>query len=220
MLDSLKLSASQRSTLQAAADLYARDVDLARDFLSARLLEREHAVGAHLGVVSEPAVAEHARFVGRLSIPYVTPAGVVGIRFRCLQAHACKEAGCHKYDSLAGIPTRLYNVSALASPGNRVGATEGELDSLVATHVVGLPSAGVPGIKNWKPHFGRCFADYEEVLVFADADEDEDKGIKHARRAVKDIGEAGRLVLPPTGLDLTEWTQQDGVEAVRAACGV
>lgn len=220
LLDSLKLGNGQRSTLQRAAEMYAQNVDLAAGFLSARLLEREHALGALLGVVREPAIPEHARFVGRLSIPYVTPAGVVGVRFRCLEDHDCREVGCHKYDSPSGLATRLYNVAALHSPGDRVGCTEGELDALVATHVLGLPSVGVPGIKSWKPHHPRCFADYEDVLVFADADEDESKGIKHAKRAVKEIGEAARLVLPPKGLDVTEWCQRDGVEAVRGACGL
>jgi hypothetical protein len=220
LLASLKLGSLQRRTLQAAAESYAVNVDLAADFLSARLLEREHATGALLGVVSEPYIPEHARFVGRLSIPFVTPAGVVGMRFRCLKDHDCRELGCAKYDSLAGFPTRLYNVAALHSAGDKVGCTEGELDALVATHVVGLPSVGVPGIKNWKEHFGRAFSDYEEVLVFADHDSDEDKGIKHARRAVKEIGEGARLMLPPKGLDLTEWVQRDGVGVVRNACGL
>lgn len=220
MLDSLKLGAGQRNTLQRAAELYAANVDQAADFLSARLLDRDDAIGALLGVVSEPAVPEHARFVGRLSIPFVTPNGVVAIRFRCLEKHDCHEAGHGKYDSPAGFPTRLYNVAALHSKGDKVGCTEGELDALVATHVLGLPSVGVPGIKNWKPHFGRCFSDYEDVLVFADADEDEDKGIKHAKRAVKEIGDAARLVLPPKGLDLTEWVQRDGADAVKEAIGL
>lgn len=219
MLESLTLGSGQRAALQKAAEAYGANVDRAAAFLSARLLEREHATGALLGVVCEPAIPEHARFVGRLSIPYVTPAGVVGIRFRCLEDHDCKDVGHPKYDSPAGFPTRLYNVSALLSPGDRVGCTEGELDALVATHVVGLPSVGVPGIKNWKPHFPRCFADYEETLFFADADEDEEKGIKHAKRAVKETS-GGRLVLPPRGSDLTEWAVRDGVEAVRAACGL
>lgn len=219
MLDSLTLSSSQRSTLQRAAELYARNVDSAADFLSARLLEREHATGALLGVVSEPAIPEHARFVGRLSIPFVTPAGVVTIKFRCLEDHDCKDFGHPKYDGLSAT-TRLYNVAALHSQGDRVGCTEGELDALVATYVLGLPSVGVPGIKNWKPHFGRCFADYADVLVFADSDEDEEKGIKHAKRAVKEIGDAARLVLPPKGLDLTEFVQRDGVDVVKEAVGV
>lgn len=205
--------------MQRAAELYAANVDQAADFLSARLLEREHATGALLGRVSEPAIPEHARFIGRLSIPFVTRSGVVSIKFRCLEDHDCKDVGHPKYDGLS-TGTRLYNVEALHSRGDRVGCTEGELDALVASHVLGLPSVGVPGIKNWKPHFGRCFADYDEVLVFADADDDEDKGIKHAKRAVKEIGDAARLVLPPKGLDLTEWVQRDGVEAVRNACGL
>lgn len=199
--------------------MYAENVDLAADFLGSRLLEREHALSSLLGVVSEPYVPDHQRFVGRLSIPFVTPAGVIHMRFRCLSCPT-KCEGHSKYDSPGGLPTRLYNVSALHSPGSRVGCTEGELDALVATHVLGLPSVGVPGISNWKPHFGRCFADYDEVLVFADHDPDDEKGVKHAKKAVKDIGSAARLVMPPLGLDLTEWVQRDGVEVVRDACGV
>jgi hypothetical protein len=149
----------------------------------------------------------------------VTPSGVVAIRFRCLQDHDCREVGCAKYDSPAGFPTRLYNVAALHTDGDRVGCTEGELDALVATHVVGIPSVGVPGIKNWKEHFARCFADYEEVLVFADHDEDDKKGKAAAEKVVRKIA-GGRMVLPPKGLDLTEFVQRDGVQAVREACGV
>lgn len=199
--------------------MYEQNVDLAADFLSARLLDRDAAIGLRLGVVSEPYESDHARFVGRLAIPFVTPAGVVNMRFRCLKPHDCKSVGCHKYDSIAGLGTRLYNVSALHSKGARVGCSEGELDAAVATHVLGLPTVGVPGIKNWKDHFGRCFADYDEVLVFADADEDEERGLKHARRAVKDIGGAARLIVPPMGHDLTEWIQRDGVDVVREAIG-
>lgn len=215
MLDSLTLSSSQRTTLQMAAERYAANVDQAADFLSARLLERSHAVTALLGVCRDP-LPGHERFVGRLSIPSVTPSGVVAMRFRCLEDHVCKDVDCNKYDSPAGFGTRLYNVAALHSDGDRVGCTEGELDALVATYVLGIPSVGCPGIKNWKPHFPRCFADYEEVLFFADHDEDEDRGIKHAKRAARETP-GGRLVLPPKGLDLTEWVQRDGVEAVKRA---
>lgn len=218
MLDSLTLSTSQRSTLNLAAERYAVNLDLARDFLAPRLLEREVAAGALLGVCLDP-LAGHERFVGRLSIPYLTPSGVVAIRFRCLQQHACRDVGCAKYDSPAGFPTRLYNVAALHTDGARVGCTEGELDALVATHVVGIPSVGVPGIKNWKEHFARCFADYDETLVFADHDEDDKKGKAAAEKVVRKIP-GGRMVLPPKGLDLTEFVQRDGVEAVRAACGL
>jgi hypothetical protein len=219
VLESLTLSASQRSTLDRAAATYAADVHLAAEFLAARGITEAAARSSLLGVVSEPVTYEHKRFRGRLSIPFVTPAGVVQMRFRCLEDHDCRDEGHGKYDSPGGLPTRLYNVAALHSDGNTVGITEGELDAVVATHVLGLPSVGVPGIKNWKPHFARCFADYEEVLVFADHDEDEEKGLKHARRAVKEIPGA-RLVLPPLGLDLTEWVVRDGAEAVRDAVGM
>ena len=218
MLDTLKLSDSQRRTLQTAAEQYALNVDQAADFLSARGLAREDVTGHLLGTVRDPPPG-HERFVGRLSIPYLSPAGVVAIRFRCLQDHDCHAEGHGKYDSPAGLPTRLYNVMALHTNGSRVGIAEGELDALVATELLGLPTTGVPGIKNWKAHYGRCFADYEEILVFGDNDPDEDKGLKHARKVVRELPGA-RLVLPPSGLDLTEWIQAEGVETVRKACGL
>ena len=197
--------------------MYAQNVDQAADFLASRGLSREQATGARLGKVCEPYSADHQRFVGMLSIPYVTPAGVIALKFRQLDPERTP-----KYDAPSGQHVRLYNVAALHSTGDTVAICEGELDALVMTHVVGVPAVGVPGASNWQDHWERCFADFDRVLVVADHDakaDGSDPGVRHAKKVVKAV-RGGQLVLPPAGHDLTEWVQAEGVEVVRDACGV
>lgn len=223
MLDQLTLSSLQRQTLQEAAELYAQSVDEVGWFLQERGLSREQATSHLLGSVSEPVIPEHQRFVGMMSIPYVTPAGVVAIKFRNFSEHG------PKYDAPAGQQTRMYNVSALQSEGDIVAICEGELDALVMTHVAGIPAVGIPGATQWDGHpwWARAFADYQQVLVIADHDlpKEGDKpdkvppGQKHSAKVAKSI-EGARVILPPPGLDLSDWVQAEGPEAVRRACGV
>lgn len=216
MLDSLTLSPSHRRTLLEATERYATNVDQLEAFLVPRGIEREAAVSFRLGRVSDP-LPGHERFVGMMSIPYLTRGGVVAMKFRQLE-----DGKTPKYDAPSGQTVRLYNVAALHSTGTTVAICEGELDAIVMSTVVGIPAVGVPGASNWQPHWPRCFADYESVLVVADHDDKadgSDPGLKHAKRVVREIN-GGRLVVPPSGLDLTEWVQTEGVETVREACGL
>lgn len=193
------------------------NLDMAGGFLASRGLSREQAIGARLGKCVEPAVPEHERFRGMLSIPYLTPGGVVAIKFRQLDP-----ARSPKYDSPAGQTARLYNVAALHTTGDTVAVCEGEMDALVMTEVVGIPAVGIPGASHWQKHWSRCFADYPKVLVVADNDVSNEKnpGVRHAERVVKEIGSAARLVLPPADMDLGDWVAEHGPEAVKGACGV
>lgn len=140
--------------------------------------------GSRLGLVVDPDPA-HTQFEGRLAIPFITPTGVVYMRFRCIEeiydhTHDCKEEdkrrreinkswGHGKYESPADTGTHLYNVPALHAAGSVLGVTEGELDALVATRS-GLPSVGVPGSNNWKPFYYRLFDDFERVIILGDGD--------------------------------------------------
>lgn len=137
-------------------------------YLENRGLDQDAVSGSLLGLVADPDPA-HEQFRGRLSIPFITPTGVVYMRFRCLQDHDCKEFSHGKYEGQSGEEVRLFNVSALHDAGSTVGITEGELDALVAT-ASGLPSVGVPGSNNWKPFYYRLFQDYERVIVIGDGD--------------------------------------------------
>lgn len=216
MLDSLNLSVSARKTLALAAETYAQNVFELEGFLTARGIGESAALGHLLGKVCDP-LPGHERLEGMMSIPYLTPAGVVALKFRQLDPERTP-----KYDAPSGQHARLYNVSALQSMGDTVAICEGELDAIVMSEVVGIPAVGVPGASNWQDHWPRCFSDYESVLVIADNDVKEDgsnPGLKHAKRVTKGIS-GGRLVLPPAGLDLTDWVLEHGAEAVRTGCGL
>jgi DNA primase len=108
-------------------------------------------------------------YEGRLAIPFITPTGVVYMRFRCLENHDCDELMHGKYEGQKGLGTHLYNVSALHDAVSVVGICEGELDALVAS-ISGLSSVGVPGANNWKPFYSRLFDDFERVLILGDGD--------------------------------------------------
>lgn len=149
-----------------------------------------------------------------LSIPYITPAGVVAIKFRRLEGEGSKYDGPSQ-------KARLYNAGVLVDGGSVVAVCEGELDAVVAEAALGIPAVATPGT-SWLPHWGRALADFDRVLVVADHDAKEDgsdPGRKHADKLVKEIHNA-ELVLPPAGLDLGEWIQQDGAESVRKVAGL
>lgn len=137
-------------------------------YLESRGLDQDAVTGNLLGLVSDPDPA-HEQFRGRLSIPFITPTGVVFMRFRCLENHDCKEEEHGKYSGPSGEETRLYNVPSLHDAVSVVGICEGELDALAAT-VAGLPSVGVPGANNWKPFYYRLFDDFEQVILLGDGD--------------------------------------------------
>lgn len=217
MLDGLIVSSLQRRTLEQATATFEQNLYDAKDFLSARGISEAVARGHRLGATSDSPPVGYERFANMMSLPYLTPTGVVAIKFRALDPERKP-----KYDAPSGQQVRLYNVAALHTPGDVVAVCEGELDALVMSEIVGIPAVGVPGASNWQDHWVRCFADYETVLVIADNDQKEDgsnPGLKHAEKVVKKIPGA-RLVKPPAGADLNDWVLDNGVEAVRNACGV
>lgn len=220
MLDSLMLSPGQRESLDRAAGQYAASVDLAASYLAARGVSETEAHSALLGYVAEP-VPGHERFVGWVSIPYVTRAGVVAIKFRCARDHDCHASDCQRYDAPAGQKTRLYN-ARVCDEGGAVGAiVEGEFKAIACTYKLGIPAVGT-NAGTWLDHWTRTMANFDRVLVIADNDHREDganPGRKHAEKVVKAVPGA-ELVLPPLGVQLDEWIAQEGVDVVLKAVGV
>jgi DNA primase len=218
-LDGLLCKPERTRSLAETAARYHQNVIGAASYLESRGLGPSDADSFLLGLVSDPAPG-HERFAGMLSIPYVLhDGGVVGFKFRRIDGSEGP-----KYDSPAGQKARLYNARSLADGGPVAVVCEGELDAVAAQGAFSVPSVGVPGVSAWEgnPHWARCFADFDRVLVVADHDAKEDgsdPGLKHAHRVVKDIPGA-ELVTPPPGHDLTSWLLQDGAEAVREACGL
>lgn len=113
-MTSLLLSSSHKSTLEEAAQRYEKSRRLAKSYLEARGISELAASTFRLGYVEEPLVG-HSEYRGRLAIPYVTPAGVVGFRFRCVGDHDCKGEGHPKYLQPPAFGTRLFNVRDLFS---------------------------------------------------------------------------------------------------------
>ena len=48
--------------------------------------------------------------------------------------------------------------------------TEGEIDCITLNQL-GVPAVGVPGAKNWKPHYRLLMEDYDRVVVLCDGDQ-------------------------------------------------
>lgn len=163
-----QLSREQRLLLETTAEQYASHLDEAAEWLADRKIDLQHALYEGLGVVRNPP-AIHEQYEGRLAIPYITDFGPVGMSFRCLKDHSCKEAGHGKYLKPKGQESTLYGVRSFDDATDWIGITEGELDSLVLRQI-GIPSVAIPGASNWEPHWCNVFEDLSRVYVFADAD--------------------------------------------------
>jgi len=154
----------------------------AEEYLNTRGIPVEVAQRFQLGYVADP-LEGHERFRGRLSIPYLTPSGVVGMRYRSLE-----KDGDPKYDSEAGQRTALYNVQDLHRSEPWIAICEGELDALVMSGVVGVPAVGVPGVEHWTKKgsiWGRLFQDYQTVFVVMDPDKAGKKALQEVVRRVE-----------------------------------
>lgn len=212
----LRLEASQRKNLESAAQKYHANLDAVLPYLESRGIPEPVAEQYQLGLVAEPFSIDHERYVGRLSIPYLTRAGVVGIRFRCLEQHDCKESGCAKYLSPKNYPVSLYNVNSLFVRGDILVLTEGELDAVVCSAMVGVAAVGVPGVDAWRPHWSLCVSDFQTVLVAADGDK---AGRGMVDRITDSVPNAiGRLF--PEGHDVTSLYLAEGRQGVLKALGI
>jgi len=183
-------------------------------YLDERALGPDVVSSSLLGLVSDPDPL-HEQYRGRLSIPFITPTGVVYMRFRCIEEiddpqHSCKEHKHGKYEGPSEQGTHLYNVRALHEADVVVAVSEGELDALVATHA-GVPTAGVPGSQNWKSFYYRLFSDFTRVLILGDGDK---AGRDFTNKLASHIPGAEAKVLP-TGQDVTSFVVEHGEEAFR-----
>lgn len=176
------LSDEQRRFFEQAVSTY--QADLAGDtsalaYLASRGLGPDAHATFRLGVVRRPLVG-HEQYAGRLAIPYLTPAGVVNLRFRCTERHNCGETvlwtdkngkphTCTKYLSADGADTNLYNVLDLKKDSPFIVVAEGEIDAM-SWSLAGVPAVGLPGIEAWQKHFGRCLEDFDVIYSAGDSD--------------------------------------------------
>lgn len=192
----------------------------AQEYLKTRGFTEQVAAQWRLGLVTSPPVgAENQR--GRLCIPYLTEAGVVNARFRCLRDHKCSEAvlftdpetgkpvHCQKYKGFEGWNTNLFNVMDLSKPSDAICVTEGELDAITLS-MCGIPAVAVPGATNWHKHFPRCLDDFAKVFTFGDGDK-AGRGLN--KKLINDVRAVP--VRMPKGEDCNSLFMKGGADALR-----
>lgn len=128
--------------------------------------------------------------VGMLSIPYITPTGVVAIRFRRIEGEG------PKYHQETGSVSPLYNVRDFHRPEPHIAVCEGEFDGGILSALVGVPAVALPGTGQWAKNgkfYRRLFMDYDKVYVIMDPD---DAGQKTALQIMKQVPNAVNIILP------------------------
>jgi DNA primase len=200
-----------------AANRYADQIDeVTLEYLSGRGISEQVAGLFQLGTVTDP-LPGHDGHVGWLSIPYITALGIcVGFKFRRL------DDGKPKYGQPLGGTTHLYNVSDIVKSASRIVITEGELDAVIVSGVLGIPAVGCPGVANWKPHYARLFNGYDTVYVVGDHDVKEDgsnPGAEFNRRVASEVMNA-TIVNLPENLDITDYYLQNGYDKTRRLLGI
>lgn len=205
------LSAAQRTFFEQAASTY--QVGLAGDtsvraYLMGRGIGPEAIATFRLGVVRRPLVG-HELYAGRLSIPYLTPAGVVNLRFRCVQSHDCDAERHPKYLSLPDAGANLYNVLDLKRDNIAICVAEGEIDT-ISLSLAGMPAVGVPGIDTWQKHFSRCLEDFEVIYAFGDGDKAGSKFSNFLARETR-----ARPIRMPNGKDCNDIYCEQGALGLR-----
>lgn len=207
------LSNSRRKFLDRATSSYYDQLggSPAADYLKSRGIPGTTAQLFRLGYVGEPKEG-HEQFKGWVSIPYITPFGVVAVRFRNLGTEG------PKYLQESGTRSPLFNVRDLHRPEPHVAICEGEFDAIILSGLCGVPAVAVPGVSHWETNadvWKRLFEDYERVFVVMDPDK---PGQDMAKRIMADVvSDPANIVLPA---DVNDTYLTFGPEFIRAKLGL
>lgn len=195
----MRLSSSQKNFLLQATQRYAARIELAEQYLLSRQLSVEEARVFHLGVVDDP-LPGHEAYTGRLAIPYITPSGVVDIRFRGMYNED------PKYMGLVGAKTTMFNTQACFVADKYICVTEGEFDCIMMSVKTLHPTIGIPGANNWKPHYAKILDDFDTVIVLADGDA---AGLEFGKKISRELGNVN-IVSMPEGEDVNSMMIKQG----------
>jgi DNA primase len=196
----VKLTESARRLLEETTARTQAEVGKVAEYLSGRGITKEVATTFRLGYETND-----SEYQNRLSIPYLTPAGVVDIRYRGLPP-----LDGPKYLSRPGAATKLFNVKDLLIDSPVLYVCEGEIDTITASALCGMPTVGVPGANNWQAHFKLLMSDYHRVIVLCDGDE---AGRQFGKTVCKEVDSAVAVTMP-AGMDINDLYIQGGREAV------
>jgi DNA primase len=205
----MRLSKSQRELLAKATENYEKNLTDILPYLESRGITEQTARMFRLGYVREPEIG-HEPYLGKLAIPYLTPSGVIDIRFRSLN-----NDGGPKYMSRPGASTHIFNVDALNNDSDFLAICEGELDTVIATQA-GFNAVGLPGANNWKGFYARVLADWAKVILLCDGD---NAGREMAKNLSKELDNVFPVFMPE-GQDVNDVYLAEGADGLRKRAGV
>lgn len=224
-------------TLDGKTQMYANhlllgDTDLRSelmrtiDYLRDHGLDKETAAKYKLGFVN-PAEPSDRIYRGMLAIPYVTRAGVVAIKYRCVEDHEHKDFNHGKYSQPEGQEPWIYNPQAFFDSADTLGIAEGEIDAIVATESLGVPTIGIPGVEIWKQNrkvWRRTLDDYSTILIFVDGDvqreDGSQPGLDMARSIQSEVRGRGHLVRCDQGEDVASMVAAGKIELLKDRAGL
>jgi len=163
---------------------------------------------------------------GWLTIPYITPTGVIAIKARRIEDNT--ERPVPKYVQLEGEGSHLYNVRDLHKPSTFIVICEGEVDAATVSGLAGVPCVGIPGVANAKDSdsgkvkwsdaavMRRIFEDYDFVIVLFDGDKAGREGADRIKKALP----KAQIIAMPEGMDANSIFLRDGAEGLRKLLGV
>jgi DNA primase len=206
----MKPSKSQRELLERATENYTQNLREILPYLESRGINETTARIFRLGFVKNPEIG-HEPYLGKLSIPYLTPSGTIDIRFRALSP----DAAGPKYMSRPGATTHIFNINALSMDADVLAICEGELDTVVASQA-GFNAVGLPGANNWKPFYSRVLADWTKIVLLCDGDNAGREMAKNLSRELDNVFP----VFMPEGQDVNDVYLAEGADGLRKRAGV
>lgn len=205
----VRLSKSQRELLARATENYERNLGEALPYLATRGITEATARMFRLGFVANPETG-HELYQGKLAIPYLTPSGVIDIRFRSLN----NDSG-PKYLSRPGATTHIYNIGALTQDSSMLVVCEGEIDTIIATQV-GFTAVGLPGANNWKPYYSRVLDGWDKIMLFCDGD---NAGREMAKTISRELDNVFPVFMPDNQ-DVNDVFLTEGADGLRRRVGI
>lgn len=204
---------STRESLELATQAYEDQIqedEAALMYLEERGITRRARDYFRIGVTRDPADG-HESYRNKLAFPYITPTGVVSIRFRVIGTPRPKQS---KHLTILDDIARLYNTRALRGT-KEIYICEGETDTIAAWQA-GLPAIGIPGANAWGPNarvWRRVLANYT-VSVLADND-DTGAGLDLAKDIYGSLGGCRIITMPP-GHDTSSFIKEEGYDKFKA----
>lgn len=168
-----------------------------------------------LGYVEEAIDETHNNYVGRISIPYYTPAGYANIAFRCthLPGEECKEIPHHqKYLCMSGMYRPMFNAGILTRGHEIIYLVEGEINAMIATYY-GLPAVALGTNLRWEAQWSYMFDGPTRKVALCDGDSVDPKtgkiaGQQFGEMLVDKIG--AEMVTFPQGHDVASFNLDRG----------